>query len=270
MSKKEILLTNHLVFVEVMGKEELAKMLAEEVLEREIKKIERVWYPRSLSQTVCGTAVHFRIWFGNQPGPDAVLCFSCVTSKDEKDQVAIARKLALKAAVDEGALESYFITLCDFDPFGAGCALYYEHMKDDVTNEPLEDGPHGFFLNADYRQWDTASKPIIELLDFARMGRRSPSPKSELAKAVRRAFYWLKDDTEVVAFANIIGKIGVHPWNIRQADKIIERFRSGELGLDEAAAKMRLSEAELQVLMRKLDGPEGECVVEGPILLGNG
>ena len=145
MSKK-ILLTNRLVFAEVMGKEELAKMLAEEVLEREIKKIERVWYPRSLSQATYGNMVHFKVWFGDQPGPDAILYLSCDTSKDEKAQVAIARKLALKAAVDEGALESYFITLCDFDPFGAGCAMYYEHMKDDVTNELLEDGPHGFFL----------------------------------------------------------------------------------------------------------------------------
>ena len=270
MSKKEIMLTNRLVFVEVMGKEEIAKMLAEEVLEREMKKIERVWYPRSLSQAVCGSSVHFKIWFGDEPGPDAVLYLSCATSKEEKDQVAIARRMALKAAVDEGALESYFITLCDFDPFGAGCALYYEHMKDDVTDEPLEDGPHGFFLNADYQQWDTASKPIIELLDFARMGRRSPSPESELAKAVRQAFRGLKEDSEVVTFANSLGKIGTHPWKIGRADKIIERFRSGELGLGETAAKMGLSEDELQNLMRKLDGPEGACVVEGPILLGNG
>lgn len=252
-----------------MGKEELAKMLAEEVIEREIKKIERVWYPRSLSQAVCGSSVHFRFWFGNQPGPDAVLRLSCVTSKEEKDQIAIARKLALKAAVDEGALESYFITLCDFDPFGAGCALYYEHMKDDVTNEPLEDGPHGFFLNADYRQWDTASKPIIELLDFTRMGRRSPSPQSDLAKAVRQAFRGLKEDAEVVAFANTLGKIGTHPWNIRHADKVINRFRAGELGRDEAAAKIGLTATEFQGLMWKLDGPEGACVVDGPILLGN-
>ena len=269
MSKKEILLTNRLVFVEVMGKEEVAKMLVEEVLEREVKKIERVWYPRSLSQAVCGSSVHFRFWFGNQPGPDAVLRLSCVTSKEEKDQVAIARKLALKAAVDEGALESYFITLCDFDPFGAGCAQYFEHMKDDVTDEPLEDGPHGFFLNADYHQWDTASKPIIELLDFTRMGRRSPSPQSDLAKAVRRAFHGLREDIEVATFANALGKIGTHPWKISRADKVIARLRSGELGPEEAASKLGLTEAELQNLMRKLDGPEGAFAVDGPILLGN-
>ena len=209
------------------------------------------------------------LWFGGQMNPDGIVYLTCAASKEEKDQVTIARKLAIKATVDDGALEAYFITLCDFDPFGAGYALYYEHMKDDVTNEPLEEMPHGFFLNVDYRFGDTASEPIIELLDFARLGRRSPSPKGELAKSVRWAVRGLKENSEVVAFADILRKIGPHPWKIGQADKVIEQFRAGKLGLSEAAAKIRVSETEFRMLMQKLDGPQGANVEDAPVPLGD-
>lgn len=269
MSKKEILLTNHITFTEVMGVEKNAKLLIEAVLERKLEKIEQVWFPRSLSQAVYGNTVYFKIWFGGQMNPDGIVYLTCAASKEEKDQVTIARKLAIKATVDDGALEAYFITLCDFDPFGAGYALYYEHMKDDVTNEPLEEMPHGFFLNVDYRFGDTASEPIIELLDFARLGRRSPSPKGELAKSVRWAVRGLKENSEVVAFADILRKIGPHPWKIGQADKVIEQFRAGKLGLSEAAAKIRVSETEFRMLMQKLDGPQGANVEDAPVPLGD-
>ena len=168
----ELPLKNDFMFGQVMRTPEICKLFLEELLGKEIDRIEYVDTQKDLNDSYLHHGIRIDVYLRNEAGTVYAIEMQSAFKSDLEKRVryyqgTMDRAELLKGQSYSGLSESFIIFVCDFDYFGTGLAVNERVSMIKDTDTVYEDGSHVIFLNSRYKTGN-AGLAIKEYLDYIR------------------------------------------------------------------------------------------------------
>lgn len=168
----ELPLKNDFMFGQVMRTPEICKLFLEELLGKEIDRIEYVDTQRDLNDSYLHHGIRIDVYLRDEAGTVYAIEMQSAFKSDLEKRVryyqgTMDRAELLKGRSYSGLSESFIIFVCDFDYFGTGLAVNERVSMIKDTDTVYEDGSHVIFLNSRYKTGN-AGLAITEYLDYIR------------------------------------------------------------------------------------------------------
>ena len=197
-------LADNFLFGEVMQDMGLCKLFLEALLQRPIAKIVNISKEKDLSDAYLAHGIRLDVDLEDENRTRYNIEMQGSSQKSIERRVRYYQsgldRHFLEQGTDYDSLpNSFVIFVCDYDPYGRGFALYERECRIKDTDILYDDGSHALFLNAKYKTPGSASKDIIEFLDYVRTKNDELSVSGELAKTAIKLCKEKKSDSETEA-----------------------------------------------------------------------
>lgn len=221
---KELPLKNDFMFGQVMRNPEICKLFLEELLGKEIDRIEYVENQKEISDSYEHHGIRLDVYLRDEAGTVYAIEMQTTNKRDLELRVrfyqgAIDRNELLKGRPYSELSESFIIFICDFDYFETGLAVNerVSYIKD--TDCVYEDGSHVMFLNSHYVTGN-AGPAITEYLDYIRTNDDSRTYTSELLHKTVKKVKEVRDDEKM--------EVSYMMWELKYQDAIAEGKAEGK------------------------------------------
>jgi len=220
---RELPLKNDFMFGQVMRNADICKLFLEELLGREIDRIEYIENQKELSDSYEHHGIRLDVYLHDGAGTvyaiEMQTIRKCALEKRVRYyQGSIDRNELLKGHSYSKLSESYVIFICDFDYFGTGLAVNERVSYIKGTDVVYEDGAHVIFLNSRYREAN-AGPAITEYLDYIRTNDDAGNYTTELLqRTVERVQEVRGDDRMEVSYMM---------WQLKYQDAVEEGRAEG-------------------------------------------
>ena len=201
----ELPLKNDFMFGQVMRTPEICKLFLEELLGKEIDRIEYVDTQKDLNDSYLHHGIRIDVYLRDEGGTVYAIEMQSAFMSDLEKRVryyqgTMDRTELLKGRSYSDLSESFIIFICDFDYFGTGLAINERVCYLKGTDKEYEDGSHVIFLNSRYKTGN-AGLGITEYLDYIRTNDDSRAYITELVhKTVEKVQEVRSDDKMEVSY----------------------------------------------------------------------